>query len=492
MRNLISKLASLASFPPIGKIAIRYMKSNGLKFLQVPHGKVLEKQEAMLKAKFSKMSGTLIGKKLGLQGSCELTDLPLTGYKFYEPYFNAPSEDAFMYPLHEYVKTRTSGSSGKEKWFLHPRILFTNSYMKTGMSALIILFHDGEKCRLEYKDNVYVNVAPPPFPGGFLLPQIEEMGVIRIVPNINLHYRDKVEFLVYNYESIDGGVLLASTLLTQIMPKIGKPINLKGLLTLDSVIADANVEEIQQFVGISPKSLYGSTETLCSTVPSVEYPLGFIFDWRRGIIELHPVAKGEMSPNSLIGLEEVRPGEVYQPVYTSLEGDLTRYVLDDLIRCVAKSDDVIGSEYPVFKFQTRIGEEIALQNFTRISENEIIAALTNARVPFIDFVARVEIIGHLEYLVLYLEYSSKTPPEDIAKAIHSYLYENDVDYRNLIDFFEYFPIKIRVVPKGVFARFLEDIPAGSVPKVHRIGMKKEDFERLLKIISDYGGFRWTF
>ncbi len=487
-RKLISKLASLMSYPSIGKIAIKYMKRNGLKFLQVPYEKATVKQEAMLETKLSKMNDTLIGKKLKLQKSHRLAELPLTRYQFYEPFFNAPSEDAFMYPLREYVKTRTSGSSSKEKWFLHPRIAFTNAYMKTGMSLLVILFHNGEECTLEYGDTIYVNVAPPPFPAGFILPEVGDIGIVKIVPNINLHYRDKIQFFTFNYEKINAAVLLTSALLTQVAPRIGKPIELKGLLALDSVIADANIDEIQRLVGVAPKTVYASTEMLCSNVPSIEYPLGFIFDWRRSIIELHPVAKGEISSDTLIDLNEVKVGEVYQPVYTSLEGELTRYVLEDSIKCIAKGDDVIGTDYPVFKFQTRIGGEIALQNFTRITEDELIAALRNGRISFIDFTARAETEGCREHLVIYLEHSSKMLSKDIAKSVHTYLYENDKDYRNLVDFFEYFPVKIRVVPRGVFASFLEDIQAGSIPKVHRVGMKEENFKRLLNIIEKYGGF----
>ncbi|MCS7119777.1 MAG: hypothetical protein RMJ07_05630 [Nitrososphaerota archaeon] len=64
---MISRFASLVSYPPLGKTAIKYMKSRGLKFLQVPLEKALEKQEEMLKNKFSKMRDTLIGRKLGFK-----------------------------------------------------------------------------------------------------------------------------------------------------------------------------------------------------------------------------------------------------------------------------------------------------------------------------------------------------------------------------------------------------------------------------------------
>ncbi|MCS7119778.1 MAG: GH3 auxin-responsive promoter family protein [Candidatus Bathyarchaeota archaeon] len=315
------------------------------------------------------------------------------------------------------------------------------------MALLVLLFHDGEKCRLEYGDTVYVNVAPP-FPAGFMLPQVEDVGIIKLVPNMNLPYKDKIEFFIFNYDKIDAAVMLSSALLTQVKPRIGKNIRLKGLLALDSVIADVNIEEIKQFVGVTPKTTYSSTEMQAPSVPSLEHPLGFIFDWRRNIIELHPISKGKISPETLVGLDSVDVGEVYQPVYTSLEGELTRYVIEDSIKCIAKGDSIIGSDYPVFKFHSRIGGEISLQNFTRITEDDLVASLRSGKVSFIDFVAKPMIDGCFEYLVIYLEHTCNKSSVDIAHAIHKYLYENDADYGSLVDFFGYLPIRVRAVPRG--------------------------------------------
>ena len=239
-------------------------------------------------------------------------------------------------------------------------------------------------------------------------------------------------------------------------------------------------------VGTTPKTVYASTETLACSVPSIQYPLGFIFDWRQGIVELHPKNKGEINQDSLRGLDEAKIGEIYQIVYTSLVGELTKYILDDEIKCVAKGDDVLGTDQPVFKFHTRTAKTISLQNFTRISEDELISGFKDTKLPFIDFIAKVEVQKSLEYLVIYLEHSSKMMPNDIAKALHMYLYTEDQDYKNLVDNFEYFPINIRIVPTGTFACFLETIPAGSVPKIDRIDMTN-DFNRLLQIIDERGG-----
>lgn len=480
-------MVKMVSFSPIGKLATKYLRAHGLDFLKVPLEKVSDKQDKLLQTKLRRLSGTTIGKKIGLKESFDITSLQFTNYEFYKPFFDAPTQDAFMYPLEDYVRSRTSGSSGVPKWYMHPGIVFHNSHVKTGMAILVALLHDEGGCTLDYGDTIYVNVAPPPFPAGYILPKVEDAGIIRIVPNMHLPYKDKIRYFVLNPEKISAAVMLTSALLTQVMPELKEPVELKGLMTLDSVIAEANIDALQSFFGVPPKTTYSCTETSACTVPSVQYPLGFIFDWRRNLFQLQPIKKGEVSNETLVGIDEVRTGETYQMVFTSFESELTKYVLEDTIRCVAMGDDHIGTDHPVFKFGSRIGKNISLHNFTRIDEDEILSALSKAKIHFVDFTARGEVEGGREYLKIYLEHSSGLSPEEIALAINEQLYADDVDFLNLAEFFEYNPTKVSVIPKGAFAKYLEDIPAGSIPKVDRISMNEEKFKRFMEVVDRYGG-----
>ena len=61
----------------------------------------------------------------------------MTDYNFYEPFFNNPASEAFIYPLEEYVKTRTSGTSSAEKWFMIPKRAFPKAFCKAGLSTLL-------------------------------------------------------------------------------------------------------------------------------------------------------------------------------------------------------------------------------------------------------------------------------------------------------------------------------------------------------------------
>ena len=184
-----------------------------------------------------------------------------------------------------------------------------------------------------------------------------------------------------------------------------------------------------------------------------------------------------------IGMDQVEVGETYRLIFTSSIGELTRYDTKDAVVCVAMGDDILGIDWPVFKFGSRLDKTISLQNFTRISENELLTALKEVGVSFVDFTARIELDKGLDYLVMYLEQTSDMTSEEIQEAVHKKLYKTDQDYKDLVDFFEYVPLKIRLMPQGVFAKYLEEKIAAT-PKVDRINMSRGEFEKILTIMKE--------
>ena len=466
---------------PFKGFILKFLMWRAFKPFETPLERALEIQVRMLSRKFRRMEGTLIGKKLGIRSGVKLEDLPVTEYDFYEPFFKSPAGDAFMYNIEDYERVRTSGTGGTEKWFMIPKFSLSRCW-ETGLASLFAMFHDGERVNFRFGDTVYVNVAPRPFLGGSILLRADRgtYGIVRLVPNINLSFKDKVWFFIANHAKINGAVMLASTLVSQIMHEVDGRLSLKGLLTLDSQIADVYFNEIADFAGVPPKTAYGTTEALNCTIPSVEHRLGFIFDWRRGIFEFIPVGDDVVKAEreTLIPITDVEVGKTYQLVYTSIEGEITRYRIPDALTCVAKGDSAIGTDYPIFKFHSRLEKTISLQNFTRISEGEILSALTESKIPFVDFTARVQIEGGLEYLALFVECWREMSADEVEKLIHSYLYKSDRDYRDLVDFFGYVPLKVYILPRGSFMKYME-MKKASWGKVERINMREEDFRRLL-------------
>lgn len=477
-------LSKIISIPPIGRIALKSLKKRAFKPYQIPIEEAIEKQYGMLDTKFKKMQKTDIGRKLGISKRVKLQNLPITEYSFYQPFYVNPSPSAFMYPLEEYMKVKTSGTAGKEKWFLLPQEKILKAFKETVIPFIFAGFHDGKKITLEYGDNVYINFGPAPFISGILV----IMGSTRMkppfnfVPDINLPYKDKVQYFILNHNEIDAAMIPVSTLVSQIMPAIKTPIKLKGLLVPDTPALGTYLDEIQEFTGVTPRTAYGSVETGPCSLPSVQHSMGFIFDLRRGVFEFIPIKDKEAKKEKTVAINEVNAGETYKILFTDFYSEITRYEIEDSFLCIAKGDEILGIEFPVFKLLGRLEKTISLLNFTRISEEELVSAFKAAEVPIIDFTTKVESEKGMEYMRIFVEHKGKMQPSEIKQRLHERLLEVDRDYRDLGEFFDYVPIRIRSVPEGTFAEYLKD-KEGTHPKVERIDMKEEEFRRFIQIVG---------
>jgi hypothetical protein len=212
----------------------------------------------------------------------------------------------------------------------------------------------------------------------------------------------------------------------------------------------------------------------------VQHQLGFFLDWRRGFFEFIPIKSETEDEKEIISINEVKVGEVYRVIFTNLEADLTRYNTSNSFKCIAAGDDVLGIDYPIFKFHSRLDKTISLHNFTRITENELLAAFKESKIQCIEFAAKSEIIDGLEYLTLYLETTDCRSKNDIARALNDSLYQTDEAYKDLVDFYNYAPIKVILLPKGVFGKYLTE-KAATVSKVGRIEMPNEEINKLIQI-----------
>jgi len=482
-------MEQLTRKPITGKLILKLLKRQVYRKLRFTKEKVAEEQARSLSLKFEKMAGTTIGDKLNIKEATNLSEIGLTDYSFYEPFFANPDPSAFMHPIENYIRTRTSGTSAKEKWFMFPKSSISRFWRETGIAIIMTIFNDGEGIKFEYGDVCFINVAPRPFLGGYILPLADKTssGLVTITPDMNLPYQEKIDYFINNYERIDGAVLTASSLISQIIPKLKEKISLKGVLTLDSPIAQVYEDEITEFCGTPPKTLYATTETFGCTVPSVQYPLAFFFDWRRGIFEFHPFEKGRCRPDTLIDIRQVKTNHVYQPVFTSLESEITRYVLPDLLKCIAESDDALNIETPVFMFQQRHENTVSIQNFTRISENELLTAFRKAAINISEFTARTEVHNGLEYMKIIIE-ENGIKREEFINRLDKSLGNLDKDYLDLTKFFNYVPIKVEFVPKGTFLRYTNDQPS-SWGKIDRINMQEEKFSFFLEIAEKVKGTR---
>ncbi len=476
----------LMQIPAIGKFTLEKLKANAFNSFEIPLSKALETQEKALNRKIERMEKIDIGKKLGIHRELNIKKLPETTYDFYAPFYENPSAYSFMYPLSEYASIKTSGTTGISKWFLIPRQAMHKVLRETALPSMFALFHDGEKIAMDYGDTLYLNLGPAPYISGsvFNIGSKEKRApFLNLVPNINLSYKEKVDFFVLNSKKIDAAWIMASTLVTQVIPALKEPIKLKGLILMDDLVARAHKEDIIKFTGVAPKTTYASTETIAPAIPSVQYSMGFIFDPRRGYFEFSPLGKNETQADP-VELDEVKAGQVYRLIYTDLIGEITRYNTANSFKCIAIGDNIINTDYPVFQYNSRLDSVISIMNYTRISEEDLLAAFQATGIKLIDFTTRLNMDNGHEYLQIYIELIDGKSGQDIEKKIHQHLYTNNPDYKMLSDSFAYIPIKIQLLPKNTFAKYLEN-KGGSFPKVSRIGISNEEFKHLIDLTKSH-------
>lgn len=444
------------------------------------------KNRVALKEKLLKQSKTEIGKKLGISADSKITDIPLSGYAFYEPFFDTPSEGDFMYPLNDYVRSITSGTMGKPKTYLLPRTGLKANLDNTGPSLFMIGTYDGKKSALEADDVIYTNTPE----GSFFTGHVKKshgkggpsLGVVVPPDADNMSFQEKVDYFVDHYKEIDIAYMTVTTLLDEIYPRIGEPMKLKAFFTQDLSAAPLK-DKIKEITGVYPRTVYGSTESMMSNLPSLEHPGCFMFDWRVIYPEFIPEEQSvsvdveTAEAPEILSLEEVEVGMRYQFIATPFFNDMTRYVMPDIFECVSMSDNIIGCNVPIFKYYSRADRLLVLHNFTRISEEEMLEIMLETGIQYVDFTARREREESRDHMALYIELSEEMDKEVIADKVHQALLEKDKDWKDLVAFLKYNPIKVTILPKGTVNRFLQN--KGGVPRLTRIGMREERLQELL-------------
>ena len=468
---------------PIIKCLTPLAKAYSLAFLGEKN--IEKKQRALLTDKLSKQANTLIGQELG--GSKDsLAKHPLTTYEFYQKYYENPQEQALLYPISDYLVTKTSGTMGKPKKYLLPKPAIIDNMMKTGFAITIISSHNGDRFTFEFGDVVYANV-----PGGnHISTHNVELGsrraemFVKQVPDTNLTFMEKIDYFVNNHENIDYAYMTVPTLLDTVYPLIGEPFTLKGFMTQDSS-AEVLKDEIKKVSGNYPRVTFGSTESLAASLPSVQYPGCFFFDWRINYVELIPeedkvpIDSGRIDElPEIVYFTEAEPGRRYQLIVTPFAADVTRYVMPDILECVSSGDDVLGSSSPVFRYHARSDKIIVLHNFTRIIEKEILEVLQDEGIPFVDFVAKRETEGTKDYMTLYIELKTPMDEKELFEKITEGFHKYDKDWRDLSEYLEYEPLKIKKLEKGSFRSFLER--KTGIARVDRINMRDELIDLLLQ------------
>jgi hypothetical protein len=118
------------------------------------------------------------------------------------------------------------------------------------------------------------------------------------------------------------------------------------------------------------------------------------------------------------------------------------------------------------QFQRRVGETIDLAALARLDERTLWQAVANTGLRFADWAACKEYDGSQAYLRLYLEPKDECTPEEVAEMVDRNLKAIDVDYRDIESYLGLQPVKVTLLPRGSFQRYMDRQRAAGADLAH--------------------------
>ncbi len=171
-------------------------------------------------------------------------------------------------------------------------------------------------------------------------------------------------------------------------------------------------------------------------------------------------------------LDEVKAGEKYEIVITNFHGGImTRYRIGDIIKITSLRNERLNIDIPQMVFYSRADDFVDVAGLGRLTEKVIREAIQSTGIPYVDWVARKEIIDNKPVLHFYLELEDGYIANEgsVATAIREQFRKLDRKHRcnlyNLIGDMEGVmglkPVKVTLLPRGAFLNYLSQQPEGA-------------------------------
>jgi hypothetical protein len=164
-------------------------------------------------------------------------------------------------------------------------------------------------------------------------------------------------------------------------------------------------------------------------------------------------------------LDEVKAGENYEIVITNFHGGImTRYRIGDVIKITSLRNEKLNIDIPQMIFHKRADDFVDVAALGRLTEKVIREAMENTGIPYVDWVARKEIIDNKPVLHVYLELGDGyiASEKSLATAIRDQFTKLDRKYRcnfyRLIGDMETVlglePVGVTLLPQGAFSSYI--------------------------------------
>jgi hypothetical protein len=446
--------------------------------------------------------------------------VPLTSYKDYCPGFMEKQEYNLPSPPEFWV--RTSGWSGEYscKWFpMTAEYAHQLSIVLCGIGILSCCKDWGDVSQIPDNIKLLYSVAPRPYISGTFADLLRTQVPLDYLPDL-----EKAEKLSYE-ERIGAGFKQAlsegldyffglSTVLVKVGEKIhdssskidlrpylsqpralwrlakakiksrlaGRPMLPKDLWSLKGIIGsgvDSSVYKgkIKELWGKTPLDIYSCTEGGVIATQTWDYE-GMTFIPSLNFLEFIPeneLLKWQMDHSykmKTLLLNEVKPGEVYEIVFTNFHGgSVIRYRVGDMVRITSLRNDNLGIDIPQMAFERRADD---LLNFMviKLTEKQIWQALEKSQILYEDWVA-YKIPGEpILRLLIEPKKNYIATEAEITQTIEKHIidlgrtsYDNSgvpEDWRNSLDF----SIQVTLLPHDTFSNYTAQRQAEGADLAH--------------------------
>jgi hypothetical protein len=229
-------------------------------------------------------------------------------------------------------------------------------------------------------------------------------------------------------------------------------------------------KEVAKLWGRQPLEIYGATEGGVYATQTWDHE-GMTFVPNLNFFEFIPereLFKWQLDhsyePKTIL-MDEVQAGQKYEIVITNFHGGImTRYRMGDIIKITSLRNEKLDIDIPQMAFESRADDLVDIAGLGRLTERIIGEAIENSGVPYVDWVARKELIDDKPVLHVYPELSAGyiASAESVAVAIREQFKKLDRKYRcnfyRLIGDMERVlslkPVEVTPLPQGAFPSYL--------------------------------------
>lgn len=286
-----------------------------------------------------------------------------------------------------------------------------------------------------------------------------------------------------------------------------RPLLPKDLWSVEVVVgggADSAIfrEKVEELWGRQPLEIYGATEGGIYATQTWDYE-GMTFIPNLNFFEFIPEKEQfkwqldhSYQPKTIL-LDEVNEGERYEIVTTNFHGGImTRYRIGDIIKISSLRNEKLGTDIPQMVFDGRADDLVDIAGLGRLTERTIGEAIEKTGIPYVDWVARKEMIDNKPLLHLYLELGDGyiASEESVAAATREQFRKLDRKYRcnfyNLIGDMETMlglePVQVSLLPQGAFSSYISQRRSEGVEQDH---LKPIHVNPTDKVLSELGAPR---